>query len=314
MSEPVETETSDSRSSQRPTVNPRPEDGERGVSFRLEHLAGMRLATALTLNRVFTPRDVAAFGLQVCEALALVHAEGEIHGSVRPANLVLGAGNEATPADTLVRDVPVASRAKGAAKRPVLAVLRYRAPELVPGNDAAPIGPRADVWALGAVLYEMLTGRAPFHGTTTVALTTAITHAALVPVLTRRPETPAELALVIERCLAREPEQRFGDVAELADALAPFAPRETRISSIRTRNTLAASAHEPAELAPLALTARPAPPMPTRVAPPLFVGTARRAHVRATLGIAAVLWLGAVGVVVLAPQDASPSRHTAPSR
>ena len=131
----------------------------------------------------------------------------------------------------------------------------------------------------------------------------AILRGSPFPLLPLRPTTPPELAAIIHRCLARDPAERFPDVAALAAALAPFAPRESRGASERTHLALGGTNAAP----PLVATVRPSPSMPTRLAPPPS-SVERRAHLRATLGIAAVLWLGAVGVVVSAP-DAGAARE-----
>jgi eukaryotic-like serine/threonine-protein kinase len=154
----------------------------------------------------------------------------------------------------------------------------------------------------------MLTGRPAFVGSTVAALSSAILRASVSPLLTRRPTTPPELAEIVHRCLARDPEGRFADVAALAAALAPFAPLEARGASERTNLALGGTNA-------MALpTVRPLPAMPTRIAPPPFPSAARGRHVRATLGIAAVLWLGAVGVVVASAAHVDASREIAPSR
>ena len=293
--------------SERPTFRPVPEIGEHEGTFRLAHLAGMRLATALTLNRVFSPRDVAAFGLQVCEGLAATHAERDVHGSVRPACLIV-AGGETAVVDAIVREVPVTKPKR--AKRPALAVLRYRAPEQLDTEETAAVDARADIWALGAILYEMLTGKPAFGGTTAAAVTSSVLRASVFPLLSRRPAAPPELAAIIHRCLARDPAERFADVAALAAALEPFAPREVRGASDRTHLALGGTI----AAIPLPNTVRPLPAMPTRIAPAPFPSAARRGHVRATLGIAAVLWLGAVGVVVATAPEHAAAKQAAPAR
>jgi len=92
---------------------------------------------------------------------------------------------------------------------------------------------RADVWALGAILHELLTASPPFDGPSASALHAAIAMDAPTPLRARRPDAPAELEAVITRCLEKKPADRFQDVGALAAALSPFATERGRTSAGR---------------------------------------------------------------------------------
>ena len=97
----------------------------------------------------------------------------------------------------------------------------YMAPEQM--KSTRDVDARADVWSLGTVLYEMLVGRPAFEGASMLEILNAIASSELVPPSHRQRGIPRELDLVVGRCLEREPDDRYGGIAELAMALRPFA-------------------------------------------------------------------------------------------
>jgi serine/threonine-protein kinase len=107
----------------------------------------------------------------------------------------------------------------------------YMAPEQMRSSKYADA--RSDIWSLGAVAYEVLTGRLPFEGKTLLDLCFRVAQEDCEPPRARRPEIPAALSAAIMRCLEKAPEKRYRSVGELAAALEPFAPREVKDTAKR---------------------------------------------------------------------------------
>jgi tRNA A-37 threonylcarbamoyl transferase component Bud32/tetratricopeptide (TPR) repeat protein len=160
-----------------------------------------------------------ALGEQVAEALEAAHAKGIIHRDIKTGNImVIGQGHvkvldfglakyAVTEADD-TRTVELATEAGT-----VLGTPHYLAPELLHGKAA---DARSDIWALGVVLYEMAAGQLPFQGPTKFAITSAILHE---PAPRLPASVPAGFRAIVERCLAKRPEDRFPSAAELRAAL-----------------------------------------------------------------------------------------------
>jgi tetratricopeptide (TPR) repeat protein/class 3 adenylate cyclase len=151
--------------------------------------------------------------IQVARGLARAHARGIIHRDIKPANLIL-------TGDGVVKivDFGVAKLAHVNLTHPGVqpGTVAYMSPEQARGEE---VDGRTDVWSLGVVLYEMLTGERPFRNSHDGALLHAIQTADPQPITALRPGTPAALQQVVERALAKRREDRFPGASELAQAL-----------------------------------------------------------------------------------------------
>jgi serine/threonine-protein kinase len=184
--------------------------------------------------------------MQACEALAEAHVHGVVHLGVSTRNLLVAIQDGRHVLKVVDFGISTARLAGakmdelGLPDRALVATLRYMAPEQL--RNATPDA-RADVWAVGCVLYEMLSGKPAFPAETSARVREAILGTTPFPLVRRRPEVPDELAGIVTRCLAKDPNARFGDVAELAMALIPFGPRTAVESARRSSRYLE---HDPA--------------------------------------------------------------------
>lgn len=181
-----------------------------GAALAARVAAGPRLAVA----------DVLRVGVDVAGALAALHAAGVVHRDVKPANIVLRRDGRAVLTDL--------GLARGALFRTVtrldaaVGTLAYMSPEQAIGR---PLDGRADVWSLGVVLYELLADRRPFSGQHEMELIYLLCNVDPPDLRALDPTIPAELAAIVMRCLAREPEARHADAAALEAALAAVGRR-----------------------------------------------------------------------------------------
>ncbi len=221
----------------------------------LEYLEGANLGQVLAQRGRLSVAVACNYVVQACEAVAEAHASGIVHRNLKPENLYLttslGGADHVKVLDFGVSKSLTSDRAALTTTGVAVGSPVYMAPEQVRGSRE--IGPRADVWGLGVVLYELLSDALPFEAESLPDLCVKITNAAPVPLQTRRPDLPAELLAVVARCLEKDPMKRYFDAAELAEALAPFAPTlvrwavsQPRIVSVdSTSMTLAAPVQVP---------------------------------------------------------------------
>lgn len=188
----------------------------------LELIEGRDLAAVLAAHGPLDPPTAVAVARAAAAALDVAHRRGVVHRDVCPANILVSDDGRVVLADFGI--ARLLDDRTGLTGDAVVGTAAYLAPEQVTG---AGVGPAADVWALGAVLFEMLTGRPPFRGPTPVATATARIGAAAPPVTRWAPATPADLVELVGRMLAPDPADRPADggaVRVALDALEPLGP------------------------------------------------------------------------------------------
>ncbi|MBN9521499.1 protein kinase [bacterium] len=284
---------------------------------------GRSLAKVLTDGPPVAPVQAALLVRKLALAMQEAHAHGVVHRDLKPANVMLRPGG-----DPVVMDFGLARRGDDRASEgltrqgDVIGTLEYMSPEQLDGDNAA-VGPRADVYALGVVLYEVLTGRRPFTGSTVNMLTAILMKPPPRP-SELRPGIPPRLDEICLAAMARNPADRYASMADFAAALTEFvrapgsavapapAARATDATATprpgpSTRPVRAPAAAEPADAPPAKPAAAPLPPPPAS-APrpksgsrrkkkakaksnrPLVIGGVAAGAVLVALGAAVVLW------------------------
>jgi WD40 repeat protein len=182
----------------------------------LELIEGGSLAARLSSGVRYAPAEAARLVRKLAGAIEYAHGQGVIHRDLKPGNVLIDAAGEPQLIDFgLARDLTVPGLTQSG---DVLGTPQYMAPEQVRGGSNR-AGAPTDVYALGAVLYELLTGRPPFAATDPVELARRITEEAPARPARIDPEVPPTLEAVCLRCLEKEPADRFPAAAELARAL-----------------------------------------------------------------------------------------------
>ncbi len=197
--------------------------GPRGPYLVMPLLAGGTLRSRLQRGALGIDETI-AIGRALASALATAHGRGVVHRDVKPENVLFDDAGRALLAD-LGLAKHFASLAPGASQSvdlslrgAFLGTAGYMAPEQM--TDATTVGPAADVFALGAVLYECLAGRPAFEAPSVVELLQIVQRGTVEPLAARRKDAPAWLVAAIERALARRLEARLPDGAAFARALA----------------------------------------------------------------------------------------------
>ena len=182
----------------------------------MERLPGETLADRIARGPL-EPEELRPLALEVLAALAEAHRVGLVHRDVKPGNILLTADGHAKIADFgIAKSVQESSLSDLTVTGQVLGTPAYLAPEQLDGVAASP---RSDVYALGVVLYEALTGFKPFQGTTAMAVARAVAAGDHRPLDEVRPDLDPRLVAIVERALATDPARRFSSAADMATAL-----------------------------------------------------------------------------------------------
>jgi serine/threonine-protein kinase len=265
----------------------------------MEYVPGETLAEVIARERRLPAARASGIARDVARALAVAHAAGIVHRDVKPANVML------TPdGRTKLMDLGIARTLDGEDLTRATSILgspNYLSPEQARGEH---VDPRSDIYSLGCVLYEMLAGRPPFDAETPVAVAYKHVHEEPQPPSAVEPTVPAALDAVTLRAMAKDPEDRFATVEELAAALddrtIPIAPVSTTPMSTGGR-TERLPATDPTDRLP-----RRTDRVPRRNVAPLL----------GAIGLVAILGIVGAAVLLGGPEPASegPGTTRSPER
>lgn len=191
----------------------------------LERLDGVDLGVLIKENGPLSVGVAVSYARQACLGLAAMHAAGLVHRDVKPSNLFLCTRGTRGPSIKVIDlGLVKSTRAeRGDAQltgdHMLLGSPSYMSPEQMRQLD---LDPRTDVWSLGVVLFELLTGTRPFNGPTIVDVCAQILTQAVPSVRERVPELEPALEAVVLRCLAKDRQDRYGSMLELYEALESF--------------------------------------------------------------------------------------------
>jgi Tol biopolymer transport system component len=213
----------------------------------MEHLDGETLAARLTRGTL-PAAELLRYAIEIAEALDAAHRSGIVHRDLKPGNIMLtksgtklldfglaratglAAGSENTQSPTVSRPLT--------AEGTIVGTFQYMSPEQLEGSDA---DARSDIFAFGAVLYEMATGRRAFEGKSQASLIAAILDKDPPPISAIAPLVPPALDRVVQRCLAKSPDDRWQTARDLAHELRWVRDDSSRVASAPARSSGAAS-------------------------------------------------------------------------
>jgi predicted Ser/Thr protein kinase len=204
-----------------PNICPVYEAGEiDGVHYAaMAYIEGDPLSERIKSGKPLAPRTAASLVRKLAQAMREAHAQGVIHRDLKPANIMINRRQE-----PVVMDFGLARRVNDSMRvtRPgsVVGTPAYMAPEQIRGSPGA-LGPACDIYSLGVILYELLTGRLPFKGRLS-SVVGRILAGDLEPPSQVQPGLDPRIEAICLRALARTPEQRFASMTEFADALTRF--------------------------------------------------------------------------------------------
>ncbi|HEX4274932.1 MAG TPA: serine/threonine-protein kinase [Bryobacteraceae bacterium] len=194
-----------------------------------EYVDGKTLLELIATGSLSVPLAI-EYAIQMADALSAAHSAGTIHRDIKPANVMVTTGGlvkvldfglakfsyglgENTGTTATVINAPLTVH--GA----IMGTVNYMSPEQAEGKT---ITTRSDIFSFGAVLYEMLTGRSAFRGSSTLSTLSALLRDDVQPLIELAPGVPYELEAIVTRCLKKSPDERFQSMREVYAALVPF--------------------------------------------------------------------------------------------
>src|SRR5260221_3586586 len=212
----------------------------------MEFLDGRDLSAELREKGTLSTKDCVDYLLQAIEAVAEAHSLGIVHRDLKPENLFLTRRADGSRAVKVLdfgisKTIVLGSSDEQSLTRTsnIMGSPFYMSPEQMrtPRN----VDPRSDIWALGAILYDLLSGQPPFVAETIPQLCTMMLESEPLPIRGLRPEVTVELEAVIMRCLAKDISKRWSSVADVGQPLLRFASRSSKIHVERAGRVLSAS-------------------------------------------------------------------------
>ncbi len=185
--------------------------------YVMPYVAGDTLRERLRRDGRLPLEDALRFGREIADALSYAHGEGVVHRDIKPENILFGAGHAMVADFGIAKAMSAAATDDSGAHRLVLGTPAYMSPEQAAGM--ATIDGRSDVYSLGCVLYEMLAGSPPFAGTSAHVLATQHLRQPVPSLRAVRPDLPAWVQIVVERAMAKSPDDRFQSAAAFTAAL-----------------------------------------------------------------------------------------------
>ncbi|XXY47195.1 serine/threonine-protein kinase [Sorangium sp. So ce269] len=209
----------------------------------MEFLEGNNLADELRARGPLPAMEAIGYVLQAIEAIAEAHAAGIVHRDLKPANLFLARRPDGGRL-LKVLDFGISKSLLGISRddlsltktATLLGSPLYMSPEQV--RSAREVDARADIWSLGVIIYEMLTGRTPYNGDSVPQLFSALLYETPLTVAQVRSDIPRELDAAVMHCLAKERDQRWRNVGDLGVALVGFGPPDGQVHVERARRVL----------------------------------------------------------------------------
>ncbi|MEF8797247.1 MAG: serine/threonine-protein kinase [Salinivenus sp.] len=201
----------------------RTESGRRYIA--MAYYEGETLKKTIEREGALPVETALRYAEQVAEALSAAHEAGIVHRDVKPANVMVTESGAVKLLDFGLAQAEGGTGLTETGRR--LGTAAYMSPEQVRGED---VDPRTDLWAVGALLYEMGAGERPFEGERRAAVLYAVVHEEPTPLAERRPELPAALARLVHRCLRKDPADRYASAAALREDLQAVASGEETAS------------------------------------------------------------------------------------
>ncbi len=192
-------------------------EAEAGPYIAMEHLEGETLDRLMAGGRPVALRDAVIYGIQLAEALDYSHQRGIVHRDVKPSNIIiLGERDGIRITDFGIAHMDTAGSAQRTVLGTVLGTPQYMSPEQIEGQ---PVDGRSDLFSLGVILYQLITGEKPFASKTLTSLLLKIVKEDPPPLGSKAVEAPQSLQKIVARLLAKKPEQRFQSGREVAQLL-----------------------------------------------------------------------------------------------
>jgi len=222
----------------------------------MEYVEGRTLADILRSDQALTSAQAADIAGEVAAALSFAHRNGVVHRDVKPGNILVSSSGQVKVADFGIARALGAGAEQGLTQTgAVMGTATYFSPEQAQGTHT---DQRSDIYSLGVVMYELLTGAPPFTGDNAVAIAYKQVHDAPAPLAERAPQVPAPFAAIVATCMAKRPDDRYETAALLREDLRRF---------VDGAEVLAASRPAPADGATRVMAATPTSETPTEMLP-----------------------------------------------